>query len=127
MQPHPTSQIFSYLAIGGAAATVYILVCVLLTEFGLPPGLASISGYLLVIPPAYFGQKIMTFRSPAWHRIALPRYLALQVAGNIAGYFTSEHLVRAGAPLWAAFGTVAVLVAGTNFLAMKYWAFRAHA
>jgi len=69
----------------------------------------------------------MTFRSPAWHRVAFPKYLALQVMGNAAGYFISEHLVRAGTPLWAAFGTVAVMVAGTNFLAMKYWAFRAHA
>lgn len=127
MQERRAGQILSYLAIGGTTAMAYIFVCVLLVNFGFSPGVASIAGYLLVIPPAYFGQKIMTFRSSAWHRVAFPKYLALQILGNIAGYFLSEHLARAGAPLWAAFGTVAVMVAGTNFLAMKYWAFRAHA
>ena len=127
MQERRTGQFFSYLTVGGATAIAYIFVCVWLTGFGLSPGLAGIAGYLLVIPPAYLGQKIMTFRSPAWHRVAFPKYLALQVMGNVAGYFTSGHLVRAGRPAWAAFGTIAIMVAGTNFLAMKYWAFRAHA
>ena len=127
MHMRRTGQIFSYLTIGGATALAYILVCILLTGFGLSPGLASVAGYLLVIFPAYFGQKTLTFRSSAWHRITFPKYLALQVAGNIAGYFISEYLVRSGALTWMAFGTVAVLVAATNFLAMKYWAFRAHA
>src|SRR6185295_9560687 len=127
MHMRRTGQIFSYLAIGGASALAYILVGIMLTGFGLSPGLASVAGYLLVIFPAYFGQKILTFRSSAWHRIAFPKYLALQVAGNIAGYFISEYLVRAGLPTWIAFGTVAVIVAGMNFFAMKYWTFRAHA
>ena len=127
MHLRQTGQVFSYLTIGGATALAYILVCMLLTGFGLSPGLASVAGYLMVVFPAYFGQKILTFRSSAWHRIALPKYLALQVAGNIAGCFISEYLVRAGLPTWMAFGTVAVIVAGTNFFAMKYWTFRAHA
>jgi putative flippase GtrA len=127
MEPHRTSQIFSYLAVGGAATLAYVVACLLLTDFGFSPGLASIAGYLLMVPPAYFGQKIMTFRSSAGNRVAFPKYLALQAVGNIAGYFVSENLARAGVPLWAAFGMVAVMVATTNFIAMKYWAFRVRA
>ncbi|HKQ45328.1 MAG TPA: GtrA family protein [Rhizomicrobium sp.] len=127
MPEHRSRQIFLYLLIGGATALVYVAVCVSLVRAGVPTGLASVAGYLLVVPPAYLGQKIFTFHSPALHRIALPKYLALQTTGNIAGYFLSERLVLAGTPAWAAFSAVAIMVAGTNFLAMKYWAFRAHA
>jgi putative flippase GtrA len=127
MDARRTGQIFSYLAIGSATALTYICVCTWLTGVGFSPGQASVAGYLLVIPPAYFGQKIVTFRSPAWHRIAFPKYLALQVTGNAAGYFISEQLAHTGAPLWTVFGAVAVMVAAMNFFALKYWAFRVHA
>jgi putative flippase GtrA len=125
MPQRRAAQIFFYFLVGGSTALVYIFVCVLLTRLGMPAGLASVAGYLLVIPPAYFGQKILTFRSSAWHRIAVPKYLALQLVGSIAGYFLSNRLARAGLPDWAVFGAVAIMVAVTNFLALKYWTFRA--
>jgi putative flippase GtrA len=116
-----------YIIIGGATALIYVLVCTILTQQGIRAGIASLIGYLLVILPAYFGQKLLTFRSPAWHRIALPRYVTLQMMGNIAGFVLSERLISSGFPVWCTFTAVAILVATMNFAAMKYWAFRRHA
>jgi len=121
------AQFIRYLLVGGVTALAYILVAIALTRSGLTPGVASICGYLLVIPPAYLGQRILTFRASVWHTVAFPKYVALQVAGNIAGYFLSNGLAGLGWPGWAVFGSVAVMVAATNFLALKYWTFRAHA
>lgn len=116
-----------YVIVGGTTAIVYVLVCTILTRQGIRAGNASLIGYLLVILPAYFGQKLLTFRSPAWHRITLPRYVTLQVIGNIAGFVLSERLISSGLPAWSAFIAVAALVAAANFVAMKYWAFHSHA
>jgi putative flippase GtrA len=121
------AQFIRYLLVGGVTALAYILAAMALTRLGLTPGVASIGGYLLVIPPAYLGQRILTFQATAWHSIAFPKYLALQVAGNIAGYFLSNGLADRGWPGWVVFTSVAVMVAATNFLTLKYWTFRAHA
>jgi len=119
------NQLFFYLLIGASAALCYVGVCMLLTHFGISPAIASVLGYCLVVMPAYFGQKILTFRSPVRHKIALPKYLALQALGNLAAYFISGRLTRAGWPIWAAFAIVAIIVAAASFLATKYWTFRA--
>jgi putative flippase GtrA len=120
-------QVFFYLLVGGSTALIYVLVCMTLSHFGVSPGLSSVAGYLLVILPAYFGQKELTFRSSTWHRVALPKYLALQAAGNIAGYFLSNYLAESGSPRLVVFCAVAVMIAATNFAILKYWTFRARA
>jgi putative flippase GtrA len=127
MQQRASAQFVRYLLVGGTSALAYILIAMALTRLGLSAGTASVGSYLLVIPPAYLGQRILTFRASQWHGVAFPKYLTLQVAGTIAGYFLSNRLAELGWPGWAVFAAVAVMVASTNFLVLKYWAFRAHA
>ncbi len=120
-----TPQLFQFLLIGGVSAGSYVVICTFLVQWGLRPGIVSLMGYLLVIVPAYLGQKRITFGSKARHREDFPRYLALQAFGIIASYVLSEWLSATHVGPWEAYTFLAVSIAGLNFLMMKYWTFRA--
>jgi putative flippase GtrA len=73
-----------FIAVGGTAALAFILICTLLSDvFGARPAVASLIGYGVAIPPVYWAQKAITFRSRAFHRVAFPKYLTVQVIGNV--------------------------------------------
>jgi putative flippase GtrA len=112
----------SFLAVGGMGALSYVLLATILTHAGLPAWLASGSSYAVVTPITYIGQQRFTFRAATTHRVAFPRYLAIQLVGFSLAWIIPLALAPAVDPT-AAFVLVAVSVAGLSFFMMKHWAF----
>jgi putative flippase GtrA len=114
-----------FIAVGGAAAVAYILICTFFTEvLGARTAVASLIGYGIAVPPAYWAQRTITFRSRAFHRVAFPKYLTVQLVGSVVAVVLGEMLVgRIGFPSLIGFSIVALVVGLTNFFALRYWTF----
>jgi putative flippase GtrA len=114
-----------FIAVGGAAAVAYILICTFFTDIlGVRTGVASLIGYGTAVPPAYWAQRAITFRSRAFHRVAFPKYLTVQLVGSFVAVVLGEILVgQIGFPSLICFSIVALVVGLTNFFALKYWTF----
>jgi putative flippase GtrA len=114
-----------FIAVGGTATVAYILICTFFTEIlGARAAVASLMGYGIAVPPAYWAQRAITFRSRAFHRVAFPKYLTVQLVGSFVAVVLGEILVgRIGFPSLICFSMVALVVGLTNFLALKYWTF----
>lgn len=119
------ARIVRFLAVGGAAAGLYVALSTALVELAhWRAGVASIIAYGVCIPAAYAGQKLFAFASPRAHRIALPRYIALQLAGLILAAALAEGLSGvAGVPPVVSFLVAAGAVAAFNYLVMSRWVF----
>lgn len=118
---------FRFFVVGStAAATHYLVGLVAFTFFGATPGLANILGYCAGFPVSYGGQRYWTFgetREP--HRVALPRYLLVQ----LAAFTASQTLLLLGVrflplPFWFLLGAVLVIVAASTYVLSKLWVFR---
>lgn len=118
-------EIIIFLLIGGTSAVLYTLLGAGFTLLGAHPGLAILLTLVVLMPPTYWAQRQLTFRSDRRHRAAFPRYVGTQCIGNGIGLL--------GAALWPSeiarqpligFAVIAVVVAMTNYLCLKFWAFR---
>lgn len=118
-------QLLFYYGIGGAGAVGYaVLSTVLTSHFGFRPSAASLTGYAAMIPPIYVAQKMLTFRSTARHAAAFPKYVAVQAIGSVIALTLSELLIAGfGFPPLVSFGAVALVIASTNFVMLRWWAF----
>jgi putative flippase GtrA len=114
-----------FIAVGGTATVAYILICTFFTDIlGLRAVVASLMGYGIAVPPAYWAQKAITFRSRAFHRVAFPKYLTVQLVGSVVAAVLGEILVgRIGFPSLICFSIVALVVGLANFFTLKYWTF----
>jgi len=67
-------------------------------------------------------QRAITFRSRAFHRVAFPKYLIVQLVGDGGIRGDSPR------PRWLSFLDLlqALVVKLTNFFALKYWTFAAN-
>ena len=116
-----------FLLIGGTAALAYSVIAGVLVNTGLRPWVASSLAYACCVPFAYLGQKRITFKSDAKHGIALPRYIAAQLAGFVLAGALSEIVLSLGqVNSYFGYAIVAVTVASTNYLLLKLWAFATH-
>ena len=116
-------QFFRFVAVGGAFASLYVILATVLTDWlDLAHWAASGSAYLLVIPPAYMAQKKLAFESSANDRTAFPRYLVLQLASLCAAsgnaYFMSISVNFDPVLVYIASAGIAII---TNFLLIKFW------
>lgn len=120
------SEIQSFLIVGGLAALAYAaLNTAFVTWGGLRPSLAILAALGLLIPPTYLAQHRLTFQSGRKHSAAFPRYVGTQLVGNALAF--SMAALFAGKILdkpFLAFSTIAVGVAATNYVFLKFWAFR---
>jgi putative flippase GtrA len=114
-----------FIAVGGTATVAYILICTFFTDIlGAGAAVASLMGYGIAVPPAYWAQKAITFRSRAFHRVAFPKYLTVQLVGSVVAAVLGEILVgRIGFPSLLCFSIVALVVGLANFFTLKYWTF----
>jgi putative flippase GtrA len=120
-----TRQIVVYCAVGSAGALGYVLLAALLTSATLVPAwIASTVAYAALIPAIYMGQRRLTFQSNASHSVAFARYVCVQGIGLITSATLSQLMVaQFSRPPLLAFSVTAVIVAITNFLLLKLWAF----
>jgi putative flippase GtrA len=114
-----------FIAVGGTATVAYILICTFFTEFlGARAAVASLMGYGIAVPPAYWAQRAITFRPRAFHRVAFPKYLTVQLVGSVVAAVLGEILVdRIGFPSLFCFSIVALVVGLANFFTLRYWTF----
>lgn len=118
---------FRFFVVGtAAAATHYVVGLVAYTFFGAGPGLANVLGYLAGFPVSYGGHRSWTFNSTREpHRVALPRYLLVQLSSFTANQVLLLLAVRfLPLPFWFLLGAVLVIVAVSTYVLSKIWVFR---
>jgi putative flippase GtrA len=111
-----------FIAVGGTATVAYILICTFFTDIlGARAAAASLIGYGIVVPPAYWAQKAITFRSRAFHRVAFPKHMTVQLVGSAVAAVLGEILVaRIGFPSLFCVRIVASVVVLANFFTLTY-------
>jgi putative flippase GtrA len=118
-------ELFFFFLVGGSSAALYTILNVGFAKlFGVPPSLAIVLTLVVLMPPTYLAQRRITFQSSAAHAVAFPRYVGTQVIGNILAIIGSAAfpLVILARP-WLSFAVIAVGVALTNYLLLKFWTF----
>lgn len=111
---------------GGLAALVHLLMVVLLVErAGVSPLRANVAGFAVAFLVSYAGQRYFTFADANnSHGQALPRHLAVAVAGWLLNQFLFALLLATTAlPYPLALALVLVAVAGITFLLGRHWVF----
>jgi putative flippase GtrA len=114
--------IVSFLGVGSLGALTYVLLASVLTSAGLSRSVASGLCYAALIPIVYLGHQIFTFRASIIHRVAFPRYVAIQAVGLILSV-ALPLMVDPAVPAFAVYAVVCVAVAVLSFLLMKFWVF----
>jgi len=118
-------EVFFFFLIGGTSAVLYTLLNVLFTRTGLRPSASIAFTLIILVPPTYLAQARLTFRSAREHRYAFPRYLGTQLFGNVFALIAAEIIPEAiRAHPVAAYVIMAFAVAVTNYMFLKFWAFR---
>ena len=122
----PLGDLLAFVLVGGGGALAYVLLTTGLMALGLPwpnwvTGAVCYAGLVL---PVYLLHRRFSFRSDAQHRVALPRYVAVQVmAVGLAALFSWLFFTVFGVPSF--YGSVLVigLVSAVNFVVLRLWAF----
>jgi putative flippase GtrA len=111
--------------VGAVLAGVYFVVAYAgSTILHLEPEIASGLTYVLMIPPAYYAHRLITFQSEGLHRVALPRFVVTSFIGTVLSYAVPYWAVRRlGVPDWVTFLMVCVVVPAFSFVAMRLWVF----
>ena len=117
-------ELVLFLIIGGAGAIAYTALNYMFTRAGIRPSLSIALTLVVLIPPVYYLQHRLTFRSGRNHLSAFPRYAGAQLFGNIIAMAIAEAVpepIRAN-PL-RAFILISMIVAAINYSILKFWAF----
>jgi putative flippase GtrA len=118
-------ELMLFLVIGGTGSVFYTALNVFFTEAGIRPSLSIAITLAILIPPVYYLQHRLTFRSGRNHLSAFPRYAGAQLFGNMIAMIVAELFP---APIRAypitAFVLIAAIVAALNYGLLKFWAFR---
>lgn len=120
------AEIGSFLVVGGAAAVGFVALSMLATGLhtGLPDWIVSVICYALFIIPVYLLHRRFSFSSQTPHRVALPRYVAVQLSAlALAALFSFACYRLASLHAGIAAALVIVLTSGMNFLVLRLWAF----
>lgn len=122
----PLGDLMAFVLVGVGALLAYVVLTTLLVGLNLPwPNWVMGAGcYVALVLPAYLLHRRFSFRSDAQHRVALPRYVAVQtLAVGLAALFS--WLFYAVFGMGTVFGSVLliVLVSAVNFAVLRLWAF----
>lgn len=114
-----------FLLVGGSGAVLSTALNVMFTQAGVRPSLSIAITLVLLVPPVYYLQHRLTFRSGRNHLSAFPRYAGSQMFGNVAAIGVAELFPR---PIQAhpltAYILITAIVAALNYGILKFWAFR---
>lgn len=120
------AELGSFLIVGGTAALAFVGLSMLLVGAvaGVPDWVVSAICYALFIVPVYLAHRRISFRSAVPHRVALPRYIAVQLSAlGLAALFSYVCYSLLGMQTAVAALLVICLTSGVNFLVLKLWAF----
>lgn len=118
-------ELILFLLIGGTGSVCYIALNYGFTTSGIRPSLSIAITLLLLVPPCYYLQHRLTFRSGRNHLSAFPRYAGAQMFGNIAAIGVAELFpAQIKAHPITAYVLIAAIVAALNYGILKFWAFR---
>jgi putative flippase GtrA len=118
--------LLSFLIIGGVAAVSFVGVSAAAVALlsNVPAWLVSALCYAAYVIPVYLLHRRFSFQSDAAHARALPRYLAVQLAGvALATAFSWVAYGVFGLPTIMAALLVIGLTSGVNFVVLRRWAF----
>jgi len=116
-----------FFAVGTTAAAVhYVVGLAAYSLLGLGPGVANLIGFAAGFPVSYSGHRWWTFESTREpHRVALPRFLLVQMSSFAANQVLLLLAVRwLPLPFWFVLGAVLLIVAVSTYLLSRYWVFR---
>jgi putative flippase GtrA len=125
-RPSLAAEIFSFLLIGGMAALCFVGLSMLMIDLrtGLPDWIVSALCYAAFIVPVYLAHRAYSFRSKTPHRVALPRYIAVQLSALfLAAIFSYVCYNVLGMQTASAAFLVIGLTSAVNFVVLKAWAF----
>lgn len=128
-RPSLASELAAFLIVGGVLALCFIIVSTVMIELrtGIPAWIVSAACYAAMIVPAYLGHRRFSFRSGLAHKVAFPRYVAVQLSAvALATLFSFVCYNLFGMATALAAFLVAGLTAGVNFFVLKLWAFATH-
>lgn len=117
-------ELILFLIIGGSGAIAYTALNYMFTKSGIRPSVSILLTIVVLIPPVYYLQHRLTFRSGRNHLSAFPRYVGAQLFGNIIAMAFAEAVpepIKAN-PL-PAFILISMIVAAINYGILKFWAF----
>ena len=113
----------AFLLVGASASVGYIVIAKLLNWVGLTAAAASAISYLLCIPPAYAGQRWITFRSSRRHNVAMARYMVTQGLGLTVATATVQLVSSAGVPALWAFVLADLFASVQTYMLQKRWVY----
>ena len=118
-------ELVLFLLVGGTGSILYTALNVIFTTSGIRPSLSIAITLILLVPPVYYLQHRLTFRSGRNHLSAFPRYAGAQLFGNVIAMGIAELFPTAikTYPI-VAFILIAAIVAVLNYGILKFWAFR---
>lgn len=126
-QDSGTRQVAAFLFVGGGAALGYVAISsgIIALGTGIPDWIVAWVCYAAMIVPVYLAHRRLSFRSDLAHRVALPRYVVVQVAGmGLAAAASYVAFAAFGLPAVPASALVIGFVSAVNFLLLRLWAFR---
>jgi putative flippase GtrA len=125
-QSSAAASLVPFLLVGGLAALCFVGLSTLMVGLrtGIPDWLMSALCYAIMIVPVYLAQRRFAFRTGVPHRLALPRYITVQVVGlALAALFSFICYRLLGMPSPVAASLVIILTSGINFALLRLWAF----
>jgi putative flippase GtrA len=122
-------KVASFLAVGGASAVVYSILCTLLVKaFPGYPVAISIGVHACLIPFAFFAQRIVTFASSGIIAHEFLRYAGVQIASISFSALTLSQLVGHNSILnLLVFLSISAFAALVSFVICNFYVFRAPA
>jgi putative flippase GtrA len=123
-RPH-VRQLIVFCAVGVSLAMLYFVIASAgSSALGLDAAISSVAAYVLLVPFGYFAHRIITFRSSAFHKVAFPRFVAMQCMGVALSWLIPIAATRLfAAPRWLAFLAVCVIVPMLSFVTARAWVF----
>jgi putative flippase GtrA len=115
----------AWFGVVGIVSTVFYVAAAALALSWLswPPLRASTVGYLTAMCGSYFGHKILTFRSDALHRRAMPRFVIQAAVGYALAQGITYSASKLGLRDGVGIAAVAVALPALNFLLLQFWVF----
>ncbi|TPL80199.1 GtrA family protein [Mesorhizobium sp. B2-3-14] len=117
---------FRFMVVGIGAAGLFFALSWLLVSLGVPPFAGSAVAYATAFVVAYRAQRGWTFGAEHDHKVAFPRYLALQAGcAAFAGLVSQVAVTRFGLSPVAMSALTTVVTSTISYLVSRLWVFPA--
>lgn len=121
-----TMQLLRFGLVGLFCSAIYAIATgVLISRWSLDPGVASVIGYVVSMPPSFIGQKLFTFRSQGTVASEATRFLVVHGSGLLLSFAIMEATMRlAGGSAATGILATVLITPVLSYLMMAIWVFR---